>query len=83
MNKKSNISNMMSVFLPELAAGLAGWKSKIIGKVGPANIKVINMTAVGSPIESHDHDEAVSSLTDCWRLMSMEYGWRSARESSS
>jgi mannose-6-phosphate isomerase-like protein (cupin superfamily) len=42
-----------------LVGQLVPWKSRIMGKVGAANIKLIRMTEMGSPVEVHDYDEAV------------------------
>jgi quercetin dioxygenase-like cupin family protein len=45
--------------LQTLAAALVPWKSSIIGKVGPANIKLVNMSHLALAEEDHPYDEAV------------------------
>lgn len=49
----------MLVNLPKEAESLPiAWRSKILGRTGGANIKVIRMDAAGIPTESHpDFDE--------------------------
>jgi quercetin dioxygenase-like cupin family protein len=53
---------MSKVNLLELARALAPWRSRVIGRPGGANLKVVRMDASAYPEEVHDFDEALLVL---------------------
>jgi len=58
------------------AATLPAWRSAIIGQVGAANIKLINMDGRAIVEEVHDYDEAVFVIDG---LLTLEFSDESRR----
>lgn len=46
----------------EAAALPRSWRSRVLGQVGPANVKVLRMDALPLEEESHPYDEALLVL---------------------
>ncbi|WNG43552.1 cupin domain-containing protein [Archangium minus] len=54
---------MMAVNLHAFAASLPeAWRSRVLGQVGPARIKVLRMDALAYEEEIHDYNEALLVL---------------------
>lgn len=52
----------------ESAALPQSWRSRVLGKVGPANVKVLRMDALPLEEESHPYDEALLVLDGIMEL---------------
>ncbi|WP_025129610.1 cupin domain-containing protein [Pseudomonas sp. PH1b] len=44
------------------------WQSSLVGRIGPARIKVLRMSPQSYPEETHDYDEGLLVSQGCLRL---------------